>query len=97
MIADAESIRDVFSIFHDGDIEKAVLSEGTLKMTIDIPYLADRVKSGYKFFYVELDGFRDAEFHAWPATLKGEKVLVGDLAIIFKPPLEILEANLKEG
>jgi hypothetical protein len=96
MITSPQSIRDIFSIFHDGTIENTSLSDGILKLTIDIPYLADRVKNGYKFFYVELDGFRDAEFHAWPAMLGKEKELVSDLAIIFKPALEILEANLKE-
>jgi len=96
MIADAESIRDIFSIFHDGTIKKAILSDQTMRMTIDIPYLADRVKSGNKYFFVELDGFRDVEFHAWSGMLGKNKELVTDLALIFRSELEILEANLKE-
>jgi hypothetical protein len=96
MITSAESIRDIFSIFHDGGIEKATLFDGTLKLTIGITYLAERVKSGSEFFYVELGGFRDVEFRAWPAILENEKVLISDLAVISKLELEILSANLKE-
>jgi len=67
-----------------------------MKLTIDIPYLAERVKSGYKYFCVELGGFRDVEFHGWSRILGKEKEAVKDLAAIFSIELEILEANLKE-
>jgi hypothetical protein len=96
MITSPESIRDIFSIFHDGTIEKADLSNGTAKLTIGITYLAERVKVGYEFFYVELGGFCDVEFHAWPRILDKEKVLISDLAVVVKFELEILSANLKE-
>ena len=95
MITSSESIRDVFSIFHDGMIEKAEFSGGVIKLTIGITYLAERVQSGFGFFYVELYGFRNVEFHAWIGTLENEKVLITDPAVIFKLELEILSANLK--
>src|SRR5689334_21078344 len=94
MITTTESICEIFSIFHDGMIEEASLSGQKLKLKIEISYLADRVKSWFKFFFVELDGFRSAEFRGWPATLQGEKKLVSKLSDIFELPLEILEAKL---
>jgi len=94
MITTAESICEIFLIFHDGMIEETSLSGRKLKLKIEISYLADRVKSEFKFFFVELDGFCSAEFRGWPATLQGEKKLIAETSDIFKSPLEILEAKL---
>ena len=96
MISNPESIRDVFSIFHDGTIEKAVLSDRTMRMTIDIRYLAERIKVKYQYFFVELEAFRNVEFHAWSGILGNEKEVLSNLTAIFSTELEILEANLKQ-
>ena len=97
MIRTHESICEIFSVFHDGMIEEAVLSDQKLKLKIEISYLAERVKSGFKFFFVELEGFHGAEFRGWPATLQGEKKLVTEFSAIFQSALEILEAKLTDG
>ena len=97
MIRTPESICEIFSIFHDGIIEEAVLSGQKLKLKIEISYLADRVKGGFKYFFVELENFRGAEFHGWLATLQGEKKRVTEFSAIFESALEILEAKLTDG
>jgi hypothetical protein len=94
MIRTTQDICEVFSIFHDGLIESAVLSGETLKLKVEISYLTDRIQEGFKYFFVDLDGFRDPEFRAWPAILGQEKKLITEFSTIFKSTLEILEAKL---
>lgn len=94
MIKTAESICEIFTIFHDGMIEEASLSDHKLKLKIEISYLAEKVKSEFKFFFVELDEFRGAEFRGWPASLEGDKKHISRVSDIFELPLEILEAKL---
>lgn len=36
-------------------------------------------------------------FTTWPSDQKSEPTLVTDVSVIFKPELEILEGNLKDG
>ena len=96
-MTNAESICEIFSIFHDGMTESAELCGQKLKLKVKIPYLAERIKTGFKFFFVELEGFRSAEFRGWPATLQGEKKLVTEFSAIFESALEILEAKLTDG
>ena len=96
-MTNTESICEIFSIFHDGMIESAELCGQKLKLKVKIPYLAERIKMGFKFFFVELEGFRRAEFRGWPATLQGEKKLVTEFSAIFESALEILEAKLTDG
>jgi hypothetical protein len=96
MIRTAQDICEIFAIFHDGMIESVVSSRETLKLTIEISYLADRIQKGFKFFFIELDGFGNAEFRGWPAVVGNEKKIIKDLPTMFKSPLEILEAKLSD-
>src|SRR5262249_34404056 len=96
MIRTTQEICDIFSIFHDGMIESAILSDETLKLKIEISYLAGRIQEGFKYFFIELDGFRNVEFRPWPARVIDEKKLVTDPPTIFKFSLEIVAAKLSE-
>lgn len=94
-IEEREDIRDIFSIFHDGCIVVASIQTNTLVLDIEIQYLAE-IKPEYKGFKVFLYGFRDVEFSTWPSDLKSAPEKIKDIQSIFRPELEMLEANLKE-
>jgi hypothetical protein len=90
-----ESIRDIFSIFHDGGISTATLQGENLILQIEIQYLSERINPEYKGFEVYLYGLSNIEFSTWPSDLKSEPKKITDIESIFKSELEILEASLK--
>lgn len=92
-----ESICRVFNIFHDGSLEHVQFDAGRLNARVDIPYLADRVKPGFTFFSMEISGFRDAQFNAWPEESGAKDIAIADLRAIFSPDLEILSASVENG
>ena len=94
-IEEREDIRDIFSIFHDGGIAAASVKDNALVLDVEVQYLAERVNPEYKGFKVFLYGFRDVEFSTWPSDLESTPVKINDIQSIFKPELEVLEANLK--
>jgi hypothetical protein len=96
-IEGSEFIRDIFSIFHDGEIVCASLDNGNLVMDVEIQYLAERINPSYKKFIVRLENIRDMRFKTWPRDLKSEPALITDVSAIFKPELDILEGNVKDG
>ena len=49
-----EDIRDIFSIFHDGEISAWTGNKDLLTLTVDCEYLAERIDKSFDKFYVEL-------------------------------------------
>jgi len=88
---------DVFSIFHDGGIVRCHEENGSLLLEVEIQYLAERIYPAFQKFAVLLEDVKDVYFSTWPSDLKSAPVVLKDIASIFKPELEILESNVKEG
>ena len=95
MITKQEDIKNIFNIFHDGDIVKYTLSDQTLRLDVEIPYLAERINKRHKSFRVTLYGCQNIHFQTWPNQegVKGD--IISDLKTIFKPKLWILSASAK--
>jgi hypothetical protein len=96
-IENPENISDIFSIFHDGKIIKCNREKDSLRMEVEIEYLAKRINPGFKKFMIHLAGIEDILFYTWPSDLKSKPELFTDTNIIFKPELEILGSDFKAG
>lgn len=98
-ITDLESISEVFSIFHDGEIAGATVDGDDLRLEIDITYLAVRVCPEFSGFTIHLNHVEDLTFATWPKNLDvavAPQVLT-DASLIFDPPLDILSGRVVEG
>lgn len=96
-IEGADSISDIFSIFHDGTISEVLSKDGEIVLTVEIPYLAKRINPSFERFRVKLLGVKKLEFSTWPSDLKLAPELLTEAETIFTPQLEILEGNIEEG
>ena len=96
-IEGSENIREIFSIFHDGTIAHVTKDGSDLLLEVAIQYLAERINLSFGKFFVLLANVRDLRFMTWPSDLKSEPAVITDISIIFKPELEILEGNIKDG
>ena len=92
-----ESVREIFSIFHDGSLVSYVADGDTLRLEIEIHYLAERVNPYFRTFNVCLFGVDDVQFSPWPSDLKAKLETISELPKIFEADLEILECTLQEG
>jgi hypothetical protein len=92
-IKNAENIRDIFSIFHDGDITSFRHKEGTITLEVEISYLAQRVNPTFSKFFVSLHGAKNIRFEPWLVDTESDPII--DPSCIFEPHLEILEAELE--
>lgn len=90
------NIRDIFTSFHDGSIVHFCCEEDSLLLEVEIQFLAKRVDARFQKFFVRLAGLENVYFKTWPRGPKAESAVLVDMAAIFKPELEILDANLKE-
>lgn len=90
MIHGAEQIQPIFNIFHDGSIAAGELAGGTLRLTIDIQYLAERIRPDYTSFKVTLHGVAGLSFTPWT---DGKSEPIDDPARILALDLEILSCN----
>jgi hypothetical protein len=92
-----ENISGIFSLLHDGRIIKCNFEDDALRMEIEIAYLAKRINPGFHMLMVHLTGVKDVNFYTWPNSQGAEPELFTDLYLIFKPELEILNGNYKDG
>lgn len=97
MINKLEDIKDLFDIFHDGDIVDCLRTNNTLHLDIKIPYLANKIKENYEFFKVILYGCQNIKFTTWPNTEDMDGKTFTDIKTIFKPNLWILSASITNG
>lgn len=95
-IEGSESVRDIFSIFHDGSLVSYFSDGDTLGLDVEIQYLAERVNPDFRKFNVYLFGVSDVQFSTWPSDLKAKPETITELRKIFEVDLEILEGNIKE-
>ncbi len=81
----------LFSIFHDGSIEEIRDSVDGIEFTVDIMYLAERIKPQFRGIIVKL---------IYPAELFLEDVdtneMLQDLKELNKLDIEILKTNISE-
>ena len=96
-INNPENISEIFAIFHDGKIIKCSREKDSLRMEVEIEYLAKRINPGFKKFMIHLLGVEDILFSTWPNDLKSKPKLFTDTNIIFEPELEILEGHFIDG
>ena len=90
-----ESIRDIFSIFHDGSLLSCVDEGGELSLEVEIEYLAKRIDPNFKRFSVRLFEVSDINFSTWPSDLAAKPATLTKLVEIFAADLEVLEGNFK--
>jgi hypothetical protein len=90
MINGPENIQSIFNIFHDGSIAAGELTDGTLRLSIDIQYLAERIHADYTSFEVTLHGVAGLSFTPWT---DGESAPIDDPDQILALDLEILSCN----
>ncbi|QQS06512.1 MAG: hypothetical protein IPK50_06350 [Fibrobacterota bacterium] len=92
MIEGAENIRDIFAIFHDGEIYKAELNKNTLTLFVWIRYLTQRINANFTYFIVDIYNITDVKFSTWesiPQTLS-------KIDEIFAWILDILQSRASE-
>ena len=90
MIHGIENIQSIFNIFHDGSIVAGELADGTLRLSVDIHYLAERIRPNYASFAVTLHDVAGLSFTPWT---DGEADPIDDAAQIVSLDLEILSCN----
>lgn len=89
----AESIADIFSVFHDGGIARYSSSGNGLNLDVEIRYLAERVDSAFRHFHVCLHDVRDISFSTWPKEAEATPSVIRSLPEIFAPDLAILSGE----
>ena len=97
MISGVQSLSDLFSIFHDGEIADYASADGTLELQIRIGYLAQMVSPASQGFRIVLHGVRDIEFTTWPKDAAAAPVTLRALPDIFQPSLDILSGEVIDG
>ncbi|MEG3438471.1 hypothetical protein V0288_15170 [Pannus brasiliensis CCIBt3594] len=95
-VENLEKISDIFSIFHDGKIVFCHLENSSLLMEVEIRYLAERIDPAFRKFIIRLYDVKDLYFFPWPSDRSSEPDVLREIDTIFKPELEILDANCEE-
>lgn len=95
MISEQKNIAAVFSLFHDGVIASHLAGNNGLVLIVDIAYLANRINPAFTKFLVCLFGVRDIQFHTWPNEADNASHTLLALEDIFKPKLDILQAEAR--
>lgn len=95
MIIGQEDIAEMFSVFHDGGMDRYVLQDGRLDLWIEIPYLAERINSEFSYFKVSLSGVGEIAFRSWPAA--DEEPVFMSMEEAFQLELGILRAEVVGG
>ena len=94
MITGADSLSDIFSVFHDGSIARYSANGRDLDLDIEILYLAERVNPAFRSFHVSLQNVQDLSFSTWPKELGVEPSVLRSPARIFIHELGILSGQV---
>jgi hypothetical protein len=78
----------LFSLFHDGTIEDITKTQKGIKFSVDIMYLAERIKPGYKKVMIELIHLKDFYFDT-----SDSNDIINDLKELNHLDLEILKTD----
>lgn len=60
-----EEIEEFFSVFHDASLEACENKGDDLILKIDCLYLAEKIQSEFRYFFVELIGWKKFELKPW--------------------------------
>jgi hypothetical protein len=96
MIKTIDDIRDIFNIFHDGEIIDCERKEKDLKLRVKISYLTERVREGYSYFTVTLFNCIKIQLETWPNQKGHEPEFFRGLNHILQANLWILDAEIQE-
>lgn len=94
MTAD-QNLCDVFSILHDGIITSYSQTDSRLTLKVECSYLAERIDKRFNSFYIALDAVNHLSFITWPNPFNEPELRLMLVSDIFKAPLEILSADIK--
>jgi len=95
MIKGNENICRIFDIFHDGCIANYQYVDNDLELEIEIRYLAERVKSDYRKFWLRLQNTHSIVFKTWPNDHNAEPECIESLTRVFEPELGILSCEVE--
>jgi hypothetical protein len=93
----AQDIADLFNCLHDGDIRAFTLLGQTLRLTVEIEYLAERILPGSDSVFVELEGVLGLRFVTWQRSTGGIPSVSMDASAALAGQLEILDAKARDG
>jgi hypothetical protein len=96
-IVGMEAVAQVFSIFHDGVIERAHGERSDLVLSVEIEYLAGRLAPPMRTFTVRLRAVEALDFTTWPNDATAAPVVLKDVDAIFSPELDILSGEVVDG
>ena len=94
-MANAENIRDVFSVLHDGTIIEWAGDKNLLTLKIGCQYLAERIDSTFENFFVELFNINRLALVPWMNPIELEQEYFVELKDIFQAELDILSADIE--
>lgn len=89
---DANQLKDLFDILHDGRIEEYQYKNKTLSLKVEITYLTRLLNPGYSFLRVVIHGCDDIYFEPWEDNVDN----IQNLKEIFNRKLVILSCELNE-
>ncbi|MES2440969.1 MAG: hypothetical protein V4584_18030 [Verrucomicrobiota bacterium] len=89
-----ESVRDLFSIFHDGTITRLKIENGICDLEVDIKYLASRMDPSFSAFRVRLFSVEDFYFTPWNGSEESPSSAIYDIGEIWAAELGILSAEI---
>ena len=89
-----ESLKTIFSVFHDGEISHCVKNNSNLEFDVHIQYLAERISPVYRTFSVVLENVEGLYFTTWPNDAEAEPDVIIDAESIFTKELEILGGEI---
>lgn len=97
VIKTAESISQIFSVFHDGVITNYRNDKGSLTLEVEISYLAERVNPAFRKFEITLFEVKNVRFSPWLDNPEISPRPWFELSKIFVPELDILSGELENG
>ena len=89
-----EEAKNVFSIFHDGELSYFSGKLQQLMLKVDCQYLAERIDPTFVCFYVELHHVEKLAFDPWGEPIGTMGVVRFGLQEVFAKELEILSADV---
>ena len=97
MITELNNIAAIFSVFHDGRITAYSRTGDTIRLTVEIKYLARRVKEDYNSFSLCLHEVTKLSFRTWPNIVGAQPVLIENGEPFLGTKMEILSGEVKDG
>lgn len=94
-MATIQDLSDVFSILHDGIITSYSENDRRLTLKVECCYLAELIDKRFDSFYIALDTVNHLSFITWPNPFDEPVIQLTLVEDVFKAPLEISSAEIK--